>query len=143
MEPEPEQLLLEFCKGLGAAKCPRIRAVLRANRTGTVTPETLSHIPAVKPFEFYVDFETFNNLNVDFDREWPTLQGCEMIFMIGLGWLEDAKWHYQAFVASAESQTSERHLLKEFEDFIDSRTDGRARDASSVALFHWTSAEVW
>lgn len=67
MDPEPEQLPLESCKGLGAAKCPRIRAVLRANRTGSVTPEKLTLIPTVKPFEFYVDFETFNNLNVDFD----------------------------------------------------------------------------
>jgi uncharacterized protein len=143
MEPDPDQLPLESCKGLGAAKCPRIRAVVRANRTGRVTPEKLSRIPTVRPFEFYVDFETFNNLNVDFAREWPTLQGCEMIFMIGTAWLEDGKWQYQVFIADAESQTRERHLLEEFEDFIGSRTDGRVRDPSSAVLFHWTSAEVW
>jgi hypothetical protein len=143
METEPEQLPLESCKGLGAAKCPRIRAVLHANRTGKVAPQKLSRIPAVRPFEFYVDFETFNNLNVDFEREWPTLQGCEMIFMIGIAWLEDAKWHYHALIADAESQPSERNLLEEFKDFLNSRTDGRATDANSAVLFHWSSAEVW
>jgi len=140
---EPDQVPLESCKGLGAAKCPRIRAILRANRKGTLTPEKLSRIPPVKPFEFYVDFETFNNLNVDFDRQWPTLQGCEMIFMIGIGWAEDEKWHYKSFIADAESQTRERQLLEEFEQFIHTRTHDRARDGSSAVVFHWTGAEVW
>ena len=143
LETEPEQLPLESCKGLGAAKCPRIRAVLRANRTGTVTPKSMSCVPTAKPFEFYVDFETFNNLNVDFDKEWPTLQGCEMIFMIGIAWIEDANWRYRALIADAESQTAERRLLEDFEEFLRSRTDGRVTDASSTVLFHWTSAEVW
>jgi uncharacterized protein len=143
LETEPEQLPLESCKGLGAAKCPRIRAVLRANRTGTVTPKSFSRVPIAKPFEFYVDFETFNNLNVDFDKEWPALQGCEMIFMIGLAWIEDTNWRYRAFIADAESQPAERRLLEDFQEFLRSRTDGRVTDASSTVLFHWTSAEVW
>jgi len=103
LESDPEQVPLESCKGLGPAKCPRIRAVLRANGTGTVTPIRSSCVPTAKPSEFYVDFETFNNLNVDFDKEWPTLAGCEMIFMIGVAWEQDGKGEYQAFIANAES----------------------------------------
>lgn len=140
---EPEQVPLESCKGLGAAKCPRVRAVLRANRTGTVTPRSLPRVPTVKPFEFYVDFETFNNLNVDFDKQWPTLDGYEMIFMIGLAWVEAENWRYQAFIADAENVSGERQLLEEFEEFVRTQTDGRFSDTSSTVLFHWTNAEVW
>lgn len=143
LETEPDQLPLESCKGLGAAKCPRIRAVLRANRARAVTPNALSRVPAAKSFELYIDFETFNNLNVDFERQWPTLEGCEMVFMIGLAWVEDDKWQYRPFVAEAESPQGERKLLEEFEGFLRTRTGGRITDASSTALFHWTNAEVW
>lgn len=143
LRPEPEALPLESCSGLGAAKCPRIRAVLRANRTGTVTRGPTPRVPPVKPFEFYVDFETFNNLNVDFEREWPTLEGCEMIFMIGLAWEEGEEWRFRAFVAESESQTSERRMLEEFEEFLRARAGDRLHVASSTALFHYTSAEVW
>lgn len=140
---EPDAIPLESCSGLGAAKCPRIRAVLRANRAGTVTRGSIPRVPPLKRFEFYVDFETFNNLNVDFDREWPALEGCEMIFMIGVGWEENERWKYRAFIAESETHTSERRLLHEFEQFLQARTGDRLRDTSSTAFFHWTSAEVW
>lgn len=143
METAPEQIPLESCKGLGAAKCPRIRAVLRANQTGTVTRIKPTRLPAEKSFELYVDFETFNNLNVDFDKEWPTLQGCEMIFMIGVAWVENNSLRYQAIIADTESQAGERRLLEDFEKLIRSRTNGSTIDSSSTVLFHWTSAEVW
>lgn len=139
----PDQIPLESCKGLGAAKCPRIRAVLRANREGTVTPSRPSCLPPSKPIEFYVDFETFNNLNVDFEKEWPTLEGCEMVFMIGVACVQHGKWEYQAFIANAESQESERRLLEDFEAFLCAKAGNRLIDVSSTALFHWTSAEVW
>ena len=142
LDTTPEQIPLESCKGLGAAKCPRIRAVLRANRTGKVSPEKRSHLPPVKRFEFYVDFETLNNLNVDFEKEWPVLQGCEMIFMIGVVWMQEERLQYQAFIAEVESPVGERDLLDKFAEFIRVQTDGHT-DASSSVLFHWTSAEVW
>lgn len=143
LRTEPDAIPLESCSGLGAAKCPRIRTVLRANRAGTVTRGSIPRVPPLKRFEFYVDFETFNNLNVNFDREWPALEGCEMIFMIGVAWEEDERWKYRAFIAESETHTSERRLLDEFEQFLQARVGDRLRDTSSTALFHWTSAEVW
>jgi uncharacterized protein len=143
METAPERIPLESCKGLGTAKCPRIRAVLRANQTGTVVRNKPKRIPAEKPFEFYVDFETFNNLNVNFDKDWPALRGCEMIFMVGIAWVENDKLQYQAIVADSESVAGERRLLENFEKLICRRTNNPTIDFPSAVLFHWTSAELW
>lgn len=140
---DPDAIPLECCSGLGAAKSPRIRAVLRANGAGTVSRGSVPRAPTPKRFEFYVDFETFNNLNVDFDREWPALEGCDMIFMIGIGWEKEGRWNYHALIAESETHSGERRLLYEFEQFIQARAGDRLGDTSSTALFHWASAEVW
>ena len=39
-----------------------------------------------KQFEFYVDFETVNDLNDDFSKI-PTANGDNCVFMIGVGWI--------------------------------------------------------
>lgn len=140
---DPGQVPLESCKGLGAAKCPRIRAVLGANRSGDVVPVTLSSLPPEKPVELYVDFEFFNNLNVDFDRQWPTLEGSEMIFMVGVGWEEAGQWRFEAIIADSEDSAGERGLLDRFGGFLQAQTTRKGTDQASLVLYHWTSAEVW
>lgn len=139
---DPKAVPLESCKGLGPARCPKIRAILSANRTGAVVPESLSTVPSRRPVELYVDFEFFNNLNVDFERQWPSLEGQEMIFMVGIGWEEKGEWNFEAIIADTENSDGERGLLAQFEAFIQSRTGSQATDGSSLALFHWTRAEV-
>ncbi len=142
LKVDPNAIPLELCHGLGAAKCPRIRAVLRANRSGNITPASISHVPVVRPFEFYVDFETFNNLNVDFDKQWPTLEGCEMIFMIGVGWEENGAWKFHTFTAEQESHVHEYAMLERFQQFLVNKAGERLSDLTSAVLYHWTSAEV-
>lgn len=142
LDSDPNEIPLEACHSLGVAKCPRIRAVLRANRSGEVTPASIGRVPAAKPFEFYVDFETFNNLNVDFDRQWPTLDGCEMIFMVGVGWEENDAWNFELFTANEESHDSEYEMLERLQRFLHHKTDNRLTDSVATVLYHWTSAEV-
>jgi predicted RecB family nuclease len=107
-----------------------------------VRPGARPSLPA-KHLEFYVDFEYFTNVNVDFEGQWPTLDGCEMIFMIGVGWQQDGTWSFQTFVSAAEDHEHEREMLQDFLEFLQDRTDGALLDGNRTSLFHWTDAEVW
>jgi uncharacterized protein len=91
---DPRDIPLEAIKGIGGKRAGLIRAVLAANRSGVAVLPPGGKIPPRKPFEFYVDFEYFTNVNVDFERQWPALDGCEMVYMIGLGWDEAGEWHF-------------------------------------------------
>ena len=141
---EPETIPFESIHGVGPVLAGRIRAVVRANRTSALTPTRPSRVPSKKPFEFFVDFEFFNNLNVDFEQQWPTLEGYEMIFMVGVGYDSSPdQWEFEKFIASAQSHVAERAMLDEFMHFLVNKTDGKLEDPDEVALYHWSSAEVW
>ena len=143
LQPDPAALPLESIKGIGATKAGQIRAVLAANRSGQpVLPQPQS-VPPKKPYEFFVDFEYFTNVNVDFERQWPALEGYEMIFMIGLGWEEGGHWRYEALVAEAETWQAERKLFERFVELLQTMTGGALADPSRTVLYHWTNAEVW
>lgn len=140
---ESSKIPLEELYRIGPAKATKIRAILNANRTGNPGHITSDKIPDNKEYEFYIDYEFFNNLNVNFEKQWPTLDGYEMVFMIGIGWMENDIWNYKAFIADEESQSAELKIVNEFIDFLDKKTDGSFQDNSKTTLFHWTSAEVW
>jgi hypothetical protein len=143
LRADPRTIPLEKCAGLGQAKSQQIRAILEANRSGVPVLSSFQRPMPRKEFEFYVDFEYFTNINVDFERQWPALDGCEMIFMIGLGWEEQGDWSFQNFVAPAENHVQERKMLEEFLEFLQTRTGGTFTDGARTSLYHWTSAEVW
>ncbi len=143
LQPDPATLPLESIKGIGATKASQIRAVLAANRSGRAVLPPPQSLPPQKPNEYFVDFEYFTNVDVDFERQWPALEGCEMIFMIGLGWQADGRWHFEALVAEAENWQAERQLLERFVDLLQTQTNGALADPSSTVLYHWTNAEVW
>lgn len=82
-------------------------------------------------------------MNVDFDSQWPALDGCEMIFMVGVGWEDGGHWSFKTFVAAAEDQHQERQMFEKFLDFLQAQTGGGFADDTKTAFYHWTSAEVW
>jgi uncharacterized protein len=140
---DPQAIPLEECAGLGPAKAQQIRAILEANRSkAPVIPPARPSVPK-KDFEFYVDFEYFTNVNVDFEKQWPSLDGYEMIFLIGVGWDEQGAWSFQTFVAPAEDLAGERQMLDEFLHFLGTKTDGAFTDARRTSIYHWSSAEAW
>jgi uncharacterized protein len=143
LQVEPAALPLERIKGIGAGKARQIRAVLQANRTGQPLLPPPEALPPRQPREFFVDFEYFTNVDVDFERQWPSLEGHEMIFMIGLGWEEDGRWHFEPLVAEAEELQAERRLLERFVELLQARSEGALADRARVVLYHWTAAEVW
>jgi uncharacterized protein len=143
LEADPATIPFERYAGLGPAKAKRIRAILEANRSGSPVGPRPNSIPLKTQFEFYVDFEYFTNVNVDFDRQWPTLEGCEMLFLIGVGWEDEGKWLYQTFITEAEDQAQERVMVGQFVDFLREQTGGALLDRARTSLYHWTVAEDW
>lgn len=142
LQIDPGNIPFEQCRGLGAARSRQIRAILEANQSGSSVLPSAGLIPSRKSFEFYIDFEFFTNVNVDFEKQWPTLDGCEMVFMVGVGWEEEGRWSFETFVATVEDQDKEREMFENLIDFLQARTDGGLIDDASTALYHWTSAEV-
>ena len=140
---DPNTIPFENCRGLGAAKSQKIRAILLANRSGSLFKPALELIPPKRHFEFYIDFEFFTNLNVNFDTQWPTLDGFEMIFMVGVGWEEEGRWVFETFVAEAENQDREHKMIGKFIDFLNDRTSGEVTNSARTAIYHWSSAEAW
>ena len=131
----------EKIRGIGKTTAPRIRAVLEANRTNSASAIHPAILPPRKDIELYVDYEYFTNINVNFDSQWPDMAGCEMIFMIGVGWEDGGNWQYRQFVAEREDNAAERKLFEEFLAFLEAC--GVFRAHSSAALYHWSNAEVW
>lgn len=148
LQAEPEALPLEDLKGIGASKARQIRAILQANRSGQAVAPPRELVPPPRRFEFFVDFEYFVNIDVDFDTQWPNLQGQEMIFMIGVGWLDapgggTVRWRFEPLAARAETLAAEAELFERFLALLEAQTGGAMLDPAQTALYHWTSAEVW
>lgn len=140
----PSTINLQSIPGIGPKIAERIWMVLEANRLGCLYPSKPSCVPDRKPYEFFVDFETFNNLNVDFEEEWPNLEGCEMIFLIGVGWEDETgHWRFERFIAQSESHDAEAQMIDNFIEFLQSKIGNDVQDLQKTALYHWSSAEVW
>lgn len=116
-------------------------AILRAQRTREPSRVLRQIVPPKKPIELFVDYEYVNNLNVDFDAQWPTLDGAEMIFMIGVGWDDEPGWQHRIFAAESETLEGERRMFEQFIEFLGEM--GVMDDPKKAALYHWTSAEAW
>ena len=138
-----EAVPLERCDNLGAARCRRLRAILAANGSQMPVLPRPELVPDTVPVELFVDFEYFSNVNVDFERQWPGLEGHEMIFMIGAGWLEGDTWRFQCFSAGAETLAGERAVLDGFVDFLRDHVKGDLDKTTQFRLYHWSQAEAW
>ena len=143
LQAEPTDVPLESCPGIGDKRARQIRAILQANRSAEPLRPPASIVPEAKEFEFFVDFEFMNNLNVNFEREWPELEGREMIFMIGVGTTREGNWSFQSYFASAETRDGEREVLDGMVAHLQETAGDALIDPQRTALYHWTSAEVW
>lgn len=139
---EPDAIPLEDCYRLKGKIAAQIRAILSANRSGQAVRPAVDLVPTHKTHEFYVDLEFFSNLNVDFEAQWPSLDGCDMIFMIGIGWELDGRWHLDTLIADEEDLGCEMGLLERFLAFLNERTDGAYTNSDETALYHWSFAEI-
>lgn len=142
LKVNPASIPFEKCKGLGPRKSTTMRTILQANSTGKPIRPDPSLLPPKRNNEFFVDFEFLTNVNVDFEKQWPTLEGCEMVFMIGVGRIVDGLWTFRSFVACEENRNGEDEMFRHFIEYLNQATEGHFTDPLNTALYHWTGAEV-
>jgi len=126
---------------------PTLKAVLAINQTEQGPPVGPSRIAAmeqvwrVEPaLEFYVDFETVNDLNDDFSLI-PKRGGLPMIFMIGCGHVENGAWQFQCFTADALTEACEATIIDKWLDHMRDARDRVAPRSEPLAI-HWSHAET-
>ena len=93
------------------------------------------------PVEFYIDFETVNDLDDNFAR-FPQRGGQPAVFMIGCGHLEHGDWRYQCFTVD---QITVEHETRTINAWIDHMTTIAAQHDHSIndaRLIHWASHET-
>lgn len=93
--------------------------------------------------EFYVDFETTNNINENFAnivnyKEGDNLEiignsADQIIYMIGVGWIEYGEWKFNNYIVDRISLYHENLIIKKFLDFVSKYPKKR--------LYHWSKAE--
>lgn len=130
----------------GPKTAPTLQAIIEVNRDATGSP-----VRAPKPLktaaewrephgvEFYVDFETANDLDDDFSR-LPQRGGRPIVFMVGCGHVERGDWVFRCFVADDLTEEAEARAL---DAWFEHMTAVRARaGAATSRVFHWSPAEV-
>lgn len=68
--------------------------------------------------QLYVDFETISNVFSDF-TDLPNQSERNMIFMIGVGWVENDKWYYKNFTCAKLTLEEEYRICDEFVKFTE------------------------
>ena len=148
--PEPSVPELELPRNASAPWNDAIRSIARQRREAihpdppgpALLPERVTveedHWRESPPLEFFVDFETVNDLNDDFGA-FPQAGGQAMIFMIGCGHVEDGAWHFRCFVAERLDAAGEARIVEAWLDHIDAL--GRRLSVEEPRIFHWADAE--
>lgn len=84
--------------------------------------------------EFFVDFE-FKNAVFDPIIKLPVADTSIILFMIGIGYVDNGKWIFKSFVADYLSEKCEEDICEQFINYINKRSNGKAK------LWHWSQAE--
>lgn len=95
------------------------------------------HFPGI---EFYVDFESCNDLNDDFSR-LPQKGGQPLIFMIGCGHMEEGRWQFRTFVVDNLSEDEELRIIQEWFWHMTQVHDRLDPKHVGWRIFHWGHAE--
>lgn len=132
--------------------CKIIDSIVQVNK-GTITEFTPEKYDLVSVDldkkedvgEFYVDFETANNLNDSFDSIVNYKSGdnlllndpCDkIIYMIGVGWIEAGVWKFENLIVNRLSLYEEKKIVNKFLEIL-SRFPRRK-------VYHWSHAEpMW
>ena len=91
--------------------------------------------------EFYIDFETINSNmgQCNLSNESFQYNSNDIIFMIGLGWIDNSKWKYRNFLIKQNNSNSELVMINEFWDFVNKKLIDSNKSES--IFFHWSNAE--
>lgn len=121
-----------------------------------IMPKNLSQITKKRikrkhTIEFFVDFETVNDVNDNFDdiRNYIPKKQCEttsfteysgIIYMIGLGWSysDNSNWNYETFIVNSLTYKEEERIITQWCKKI---IKLRGEDEFAY-VYHWTHAEI-
>jgi hypothetical protein len=95
--------------------------------------------------EFFVDFETVNDLDDEFDR-FPEAGGQALIFMIGCGHFTGApdalSWNFRVFTVSALVPDDERRVIEDWLAHMTAICEAAGGSLAGARVFHWSPAET-
>lgn len=89
--------------------------------------------------ELYVDFETLSDIFTDFNS-LPQQPSSDMIFMIGIGWIENNIWKYKNYICTKPTYEEEYRIMDEFIQFITERNHPKIYYWCAESCF-WKKAE--
>lgn len=129
----------------GTSTGPTLQAIIDMNREDAGPPIIPASVHSaedewrpVPGVEFFVDFEYVNNVDDDFS-EIPDQNGQNLIFMIGCGHMEDAKWVFRCFTVDQLTEQCEAQIIDEWLAHMTSIHQALGGD--EPRLIHWSQAE--
>jgi len=145
-----ERCTSETLEIFGKTKVEIINSILDINRNpkGTILPKIIKNNfenwQKASPVDFYVDFETINNcfcipeINIQDSKV-----DSDIVFMIGVGYIENNNWKYKVFTMNNLSSSEEYRIFNEFTNFILEKSLSLDPNSKFVPrLFHWSPAEI-
>ncbi len=131
----------------GPKQGPTLQAILDVNLSDNGAPVRPDHIHTAEdewrpepPLEFYVDFETVEDLNDDFSRI-PQKGGQPLIFMIGCGHIENGEWQYACFTVDELTEACEAAIIDAWFKHLTAVRQRLDPDGDEPRLFHWSHHE--
>jgi putative phage-type endonuclease len=136
----------------GPKQGPILDAILDVNRSGNpakILPTMLSsELLLSKKVEFFLDFETVNDVVEKIDSFKPYTDSMNFIYMIGLGWtINDSKthspvWNYRCLTTNLLDSENEKEIFLTMHDAIIEilETNG-ALESRDYVIYHWSDAE--
>ena len=125
---------------------PILQAILSINQNEDCPPIQPARVHTaqdewrpVAELEFYVDFETVNNVNDDFSKV-PEQNGQNLIFMIGCGHVQDGEWVFQCFTVDRLNESSEADIVDQWLAHMSAVNQSLGGQAKSRVI-HWSYAE--
>lgn len=132
----------------GPKVAPILQAIIDVNRADdggpVVRPKHISSAETewreASRLEFYVDFETVNDLDDDF-AHIPEKGGQPLIFMIGCGHFVEGQWQWSCFTADALTEACEAQIIDAWFAHMDAVKQKVDPDGDQPRVFHWSHAE--
>ncbi|CAN5858983.1 hypothetical protein BH20GEM1_BH20GEM1_00770 [soil metagenome] len=137
--------------GVTNAHRPTLEKIVAINQSSEGAPFLPDRVRAAEEewrpepaLEFYVDFETVNDLSDDFSR-FPDKGVPPLIFLVGCGHREAGEWRFAPFLAETLTEDGEARVIDgwlEHMEAVRRRLDAAGSPAGSPAVLHWSHAET-
>lgn len=90
--------------------------------------------------EFYLDFETLNNLDSIIKDGIITNCNTSHIFMIGVGYSYNDIWQFKTFLIKNKSNECELEMFNDFYTYINNVL--KTNNKNIAKFYHWSNAEI-